>query len=370
MLVDGLGARVELALAGAHLRNWLTQMHAQWRQHAFNALALSGALIALFWRSVSAPAPQSWQAYANWSLTALCIGYFLVLTKRVRGELGQSQSDWLSVQPIMLSARLRWLRTRAALRASGALLLLGAVQGYCFGIESGARLWLIGALGSALIIQIAPLIPLSNQRRDARSLVQLSYANPHRAALQAWFYSAVMSAARMRWWWLVVALLVPMSSSLLLIAALALLVAATLRAYAVVHACAHTLHHASVLLQSQPMRPSLLYRAAGRFLLGALMPSLAVLVTLLLLLCLVNSLSLWLVPAAIVLGMLVAGSALHFAFGHRHEPLRSLRRTRTATLLCISLALFAQMLMPLLPLLCLALWRYHYLRGQRALEPQ
>ena len=366
-LSESLGARVELALAKTYAQNWLAQLRAQWRQHAFNSVAVICALTAVFWRAAQGHAPHAWHDYANFALIGFCAGYLLILAHRLRCEVKKIRRDWLCVQPVAQAARMRWLRTRAAIRASVELFLLGVLQQQLFG-ENAALTWIIGGLGSALIIQFVPALAPSTHYAHAKPLSQARYASIHRPAIQAWFHSEVMTAARMRWWWMAVALLVPMSSSLAFVATLALVVAAVLRIYAVLHACALSLHQASCLLQSQPMQPSMLYRAAWRFLLQGVAPSSLVLAALLALLCVVKALSLWMVPAALLTGVFVSGSALHFAFGHRLEPLNSLRRVRMATLWCLSLALLAQMAAPILPLVCLALWRYHFVRGQRALE--
>lgn len=365
-LIDGLGARVELALAQTRLYNALNYARTQWRQHLGNALAIAAALTVFWWHSPLKLSPGAWRDYANWALLVLCIGYFGLLAHRMRVELNLMASDWLSVQPVPLPERLRWLRTRLALRCSVELLLLSLLQRQFFGQSSGAMVLLLGALGSGLIIYLLPALP--QPRLFTATRAQARYAAVDRPALLAWFQSEILTAANLRWWWLAVALLVPMSSPLLAIAILATVIAAALRAFAVLHACAQTLFHVSRLLQSQPLQPALMYRAALGFAARALTPSMAVLLVLLALVCHYQSLSLWLVPVGLIAAVLVAGTTLHFAFAYRHTPLNAMRRARAATLYCLAFALFTQMLAPALPLLCLALWRFFYLRGLRALE--
>lgn len=364
-LVDCLGARVEQALARTQLQNALAALFSQWRQHLVNLLAVSAGLFVL-WQATPASHPGMWRAYANWALPVVCIGYLLVLVQRLRADYLHLKSDWLSVQPIAFEARLRWLRTRAALRSCAELVVLSFIQAHLFGGQSASALLLIGACGTAVVIQLAPSFGTSTL--TASVVAQASYAAADRPALQAWFYSEIPGAARRRWWWLAVALMVPMSSSLIIIGLLAIAVAAALRAYGVLQANAKTLFDTSRLLQSQPLPPRMLFRAAMAFVARALVPSATVLLGLLVLICQFRAMSFWLLPLGLLLAVLVAATALHFAFGYRLTALHSLRRARAATGCVLAFALLLQMLAPAIPLFCIALWRFHYLRGMRALE--
>jgi len=370
--VDGCAAQMRL-------ENLISRLRKQIRAHAVNAALLMIAIsLLLFWQGKAHNlAPPKWlhgfELHLSSALVLMVLGAIFL---RFNRGLAASQSDWLSVQPIALAQRMRWLRTLIAARSSLELCAYSLFAAWLCGIFYGVGVLAVGAGLSLITLIMLAHWQLAHQAKNTRraaldtrrkkslekATAQASKAR-NTAPFNAWFASAIPRLSRLRWWWLIPLLSLPMGSKIMLIAAALSVFLALSRFASVCSALSRALAEISKLTQTTPLKPSMLYRAALIFSAqGALILALTAI-----------ALALTPAPSSIaaivsVVGLLLLGTALHFGFGYRLQPKNSALRSRASIMIALVLGLTANSLPIAVPIVCLSLWFWLYRRGARVIN--